>query len=140
MRCTESDFGRSWLAQNYHNLFGWTAYDRDPILYATNFATFQDSIGYVAQQIGQQYLDPTGAYYGGAPSLRGMYRYASDPNWGARIVAIANSMDLPTLRGRGVHLSIHLTSDTVRTGDATTVTVTADPAAALPDGLRLAGR
>jgi hypothetical protein len=110
----ESDFGRSWLAQNYHNLFCWTAYDRDPIPVRHQLCDVPGSDRHVAQQIGQQHL--TRRRLRGAPSLRGMTPRVR-PHRGARIGAIANSMDLPTLRGRGVHLSIHLTSE-VRTGDA----------------------
>jgi hypothetical protein len=136
----ESGFGRSWLAQHRHNLFGWTAYDRDPSGSASGFATDAASIDYVAGQIASSYLAPGGRYYGGAPTLRGMWRYASDPGWGAAIASIANSMILPTLRGRGLSFKVKAPTDPLVTGDTATVTITASPASALPDGLRLAGR
>jgi hypothetical protein len=136
----ESDYGRSYIAQTDKNLFGWTAYDRDPVLYATRFASFQDSITYVAQQVAQTYLDPAGAYYGGAPTLRGMYRYATNPGWGANIVSIANSIVLPTLAGRGLSFKASIPTTSLVTGSATSVTIQASPASALPNGLQLAGR
>ena len=40
----ESNYGRSYIAQSFNNLFGWTAYDRDPVAFATRFPSFAASV------------------------------------------------------------------------------------------------
>jgi hypothetical protein len=136
----ESGYGRSWLARHHYNLFGWHAYDRNPAAYATQFRSYANAIDYVAGQIAKDYLAPGGRYYGGAPTLRGMRHYASDPLWGPRIASIANTIAQPTLQGRGLTFTVKAPTDPLAPGDAATITITANPASALPDGLRLAGR
>jgi hypothetical protein len=136
----ESGFGRSYIAQNFNNLFGWTAYDRDPVLYATRFPSFAASIDYVAMRISDSYLDPDGIHYGGAPTLRGMYRYATDPLWESKIAQIANSICVGTLADRGLELTSSLAGTELKPGETTELTITSSPEAALPDGLRLAAR
>lgn len=136
----ESNFGRSYIAQSFKNLFGWTAYDRDPVAFATRFPSFETSVDYVAMQIARLYLAPTGVHYGGAPTLRGMYRYATDPLWEASIARIANSLCLPTLASSGITFSSDLTAGELKPGESTTLTITASKPDALPDGLRLAAR
>ena len=136
----ESGFGRSYIAQNFKNLFGWTAYDRDPVAFATRFPSFAASVDYVAMRVSQNYLDPDGIYYGGAPTLRGMHRYATDPLWESSIARIANSICLATLDDRGLELTSSLAATQLKPGETTELTVAATPAAALPEGLRLAAR
>jgi hypothetical protein len=136
----ESNFGRSYIAQNFKNLFGWTAYDRDPVAFATRFPTFETSVDYVAMQIARLYLDPGGVHYGGAPTLRGMYRYATDPLWETSIARIANSLCLPTLAGSGITLSSALEVGELKPGESALLTIAASNTDALPDGLRLAAR
>jgi hypothetical protein len=138
----ESGYGRSWLAQHRYNLFGWNALDRNPMGFATRFASYASAIDYVAGQIADRYLAPGGRYYGGASTLRGMRHYASDPLWAPRIASIANviSASVPTLRRRGITFRATLPKDPLVTGDAATVRIAASPANALPDGLRLAAR
>ncbi len=136
----ESGFGRSYLAQHKHNLFGWNAADRNPGRLATSFASYAEAINIVAAGISQRYLTPGGIYYGGAPTLRGMRHYATDPNWGPSIVSIARSMNLPTLRGRGIAFVTHGSSEALTTNGTTTLVIRAAPAGALPNGLRLAAR
>jgi hypothetical protein len=136
----ESGYGRSWLARHHFNLFGWHAYDRNPAAYATRFRSYADAIDYVAGQIAKDYLSRGGRYYGGAPTLRGMRHYASDPLWAPRIASIANAIALPSLGGRGITFTVKAPTEPLTVGDAATVTLAADRASALPDGLRLAGR
>lgn len=136
----ESNFGRSYIAQSYRNLFGWTAYDRDPLAFATRFPTFETSVDYVAMQISRLYLDPAGLHYGGAPTLRGMYRYATDPLWETSIARIANSLCLPTLAASGITFSSTLAAGELKPGEAADLVIEASDAGSLPDGLRLAAR
>ena len=136
----ESNFGRSYIAQSFNNLFGWTAYDRDPVAYATRFPTFAASVDYVAMRISESYLDPAGIHYGGAPTLRGMYRYATDPLWESSIARIANSLCLGTLADHGLELTSSLAATVLKPGEKTELTIASTPDAALPDGLRLAAR
>jgi len=136
----ESNFGRSYIAQTFKNLFGWTAYDRDPVAFATRFPTFETSVDYVAMQISRLYLDPGGVHYGGAPTLRGMHRYATDPLWETSIARIANSLCLPTLAASGVTFSSALASAQLKPGESAELMIEASNPDALPDGLRLAAR
>ena len=85
----ESDWGRSAIAQDKHNLFGFNADDRNPYQDATTFPSFDACIQYVGQFVAVNYLSPKGRFYHG-PTLRGMnVDYASDPNWAAKIASIA---------------------------------------------------
>src|SRR5437867_2867352 len=98
----ESGFGTSDIARYAHNLFGYHAFDRDPWRYASRFRTFAEGIDRIAHRIRDDYLDPRGRWWGGAPTLRGMRYYASDPNWDRKIAAIADGLNLPTLSALGV--------------------------------------
>src|SRR2546425_215195 len=102
----ESGFGSSFIAQRFHNLFGWHALDRDPTKFAMRFKTFAASVDFVAEQIATDYLSPGGRFWGGAATLRGMHGYASDPNWADSIAAIAGSIVLPTLASRSIRFQV----------------------------------
>ena len=92
----ESGWGQSAIAQNKNNLFGYGADDRDPNGDAMSFSSFSACILFLAQVVSKVYLTPGGSYYHG-PTLRGMnVDYASDPNWAAKIAAIAQTIPLPT--------------------------------------------
>jgi hypothetical protein len=81
----ESDFGRSRIARDKKNLFGFGAYDRNPYENAKSFSSFEECIYYVAEYIAENYLAPTGKYYNG-PTLKGMnVKYATDPYWAEKI-------------------------------------------------------
>jgi beta-N-acetylglucosaminidase len=88
----ESAWGTSAIAQNKHNLFGYGADDRNPYGDAMTFSSFDACIQFVAQKVDENYLSPSGPFYHG-PTLRGMnVDYASDPNWAAKIAAIASTI------------------------------------------------
>ncbi|MHB0885813.1 MAG: glucosaminidase domain-containing protein [Bacillota bacterium] len=87
----ESDYGRSPIAQQKKNLFGYGASGTDPFQNAKSFPSFEACIDFVAGYVARAYLSPSGQYYGGAPSLRGMnVHYAADQNWMNGIAAIMN--------------------------------------------------
>lgn len=81
----ESDFGRSRIARDKKNLFGWRAYDRNPYDNAMRFDSYEHCIDTVAGFIKRNYLTPGGTYYEG-PTLEGMNtHYATDPYWAKKI-------------------------------------------------------
>ena len=102
----ETGWGTSWIAQQKHNLFGYNAYDRDPLRYATRYPTFAAGIAAVSKEIRAAYLSPDGRWWRGFPTLRGVNRfYASDVLWADKVAVLANAIDgiIVTLRERGLH-------------------------------------
>lgn len=90
----ESGWGTSDIARLKHNLFGYGAYDRDPWRYATRFRTYRKGILAVAAKIRDRYLSPTGRWWYGFTTLRGVNRYyASDVHWADKIAVLANQLD-----------------------------------------------
>ena len=96
MACLESAYGTSGYAMNRNNLFGWSAYDDSP-----NDATYFSSVqNCVNEQMGRNlnwFMDYTNRrYFGTCVGNKGSgfnVLYASDPYWGAKIAAIAYSID-----------------------------------------------
>lgn len=87
LACHESDFGRSRIAREKKNLYGFRAYDADPYGSAKSYARFEDSIEDVCALLAQHYLFPCGKHYNG-PSPAGINaRYASDKGWAGKVVA-----------------------------------------------------
>ncbi len=84
--CHESDFGRSKIAQDKRNLFGFMAYDSDPYGSARSYGSYRASIEDFCRLVSREYLNPGGLYYNG-PSVSGVrVRYATDPEWGAKVL------------------------------------------------------
>lgn len=85
----ESSYGLSEIANERKNLFGYQAYDKDPLGNAKPFDSFEDSIMFVAKEMNERYLTPDGVNYRGAilgNKSHGMnVNYASDPLWGQKI-------------------------------------------------------
>lgn len=86
----ESAWGTSDIAQDKKNLFGINATDSDPYNNATTFASFAESIDFMARQlVANEYHNPKNWKYNGAVlgnKTVGMnVRYASDPYWGEKI-------------------------------------------------------
>lgn len=77
----ESDFGRSRIAREKNNLFGFKAYDRSPYQSAQQFSSFASGIDTVARYLSENYLTPGGKYYSGTGIGDIGRRYATDPNW-----------------------------------------------------------
>ena len=76
----ESGWGRSNIAEEKNNLFGWGAVDSDPYDGAKKFDSKEDCVEYVMEEIDEKYLTEGGDYYTDhGPTLRGMNTYyASD--------------------------------------------------------------
>jgi Mannosyl-glycoprotein endo-beta-N-acetylglucosaminidase/LysM domain len=137
----ESGFGTSDIAQYAHNLFGYNAYDRDPFRFAARYRTYAKGIDAVARHIREEYLDPHGKWWGGAPTLRGMRFYASDPQWEYKIAAIAAGLELPTLTDLGVRFGPLSVPPNVPAGTRIRLSIPLDPGReGLPAGIRFAVR
>lgn len=92
----ESGWGRSSIAVNKHNLFGFGAYDASPYESAITFDSYAEGVDTVAAWLINNYLNPMGTvlktgdiangrYYNG-PTVSGVnVRYASDPNWCTKV-------------------------------------------------------
>lgn len=84
--CHESAFGRSQIARDKKNLFGFMAFDRDPYDSAKSYHTYAESIDDFNLLISRQYLHPTGAFYNG-PNIAGIgKRYATDAKWPEKVL------------------------------------------------------
>lgn len=94
----ESDFGVSEKAMTCNNLFGIKAYDSSTKVCETKFAKPEDSVNsFVGDYMNKNYLNPLGAYANGAvsgnKSVGANVRYASDPDWGAKIAGHLYTLD-----------------------------------------------
>lgn len=84
----ESNWGKSEIAKEKNNLFGFRAYDANPLDNASTYESFGASIDYAANFISEHYLDENGKYYNGA-NLIGMNKYyASSKQWSEQIAVI----------------------------------------------------
>lgn len=88
----ESSWGKSDIAMNKNNLFGFTAYDASPGLSSTSFSSKEEGIDIVAAYVKKHYLSENGKYNHGS-DLQGMnVRYASDQNWSNGIGSIIEGL------------------------------------------------
>ena len=86
----ESAWGTGYIARKKHNLFGHNAFDRNPLRFATAFATYAASIDSTARFIKEAYLTPHGRWWGGRPTLRSMQQFwSSSHRWGIGVSRIA---------------------------------------------------
>ena len=81
----ESAWGTSYLAKEKNNLFGYRAYDRDPINSAQDFESYVDAINVVAEALHKNYLTPTGSFYNGTTIESVNQKYASDKAWHEKV-------------------------------------------------------
>lgn len=84
----ESNSGKSVIAKDKKNLFGFQAYDGNPYGSAAEFDSFSDGIDYVSRYLKKEYLSENGSYFRGR-GLEDINRnYATDKNWHKKIAAI----------------------------------------------------
>lgn len=88
----ESNYGKSRIAQDKNNLFGFKAYDQSPYASAAGYSSFTDSIESVAKYLKESYLSLGGKYYSGTSVAAIGKRYATDPNWAKAIERIASDL------------------------------------------------
>lgn len=81
----ESAWGTSYLAVQKKNLFGYKAYDRDPINSAQDFESYEDCINTVAEALSKNYLSTTGSFYNGTTVQAVNTKYASDKAWFTKV-------------------------------------------------------
>lgn len=86
----ESGWGRSPIARIKKNLFGFHAFDRDPFGFAYIYPTWSASLAEYCWYTRLNYDDPSGPYYHGG-TIAGMnVHYATDKEWGAKLVSMMN--------------------------------------------------
>ncbi len=113
----ESGWGTSYISRTKHNLFGYNAYDRDPVRYATAFATYAANIDATARFIHDFYLTPGGRWWGGAPTLRSMQQcWSSSGRWGEGVSRIASSIRLDSITRRSIRFTAPAVSGTLHGG------------------------
>ena len=88
----ESNWGKSKIANNKNNLFGYGAYDSNPYNGAYTFSNYSECIDLIARVFVKYYLNPAGTkiyggeiasgkYYSGSTLSAVNKRYATDKNW-----------------------------------------------------------
>jgi hypothetical protein len=121
----ESGWGTSYIAQVKHNLFGYNAYDRNPLLYASAYATYAANIDAVARFIKDWYLTPGGRWWGGQPTLRSMQQFwSSSHSWGVSVSRLATSIHLNSIAGRSITVAAPVVSGPLHGGDQASVHLT----------------
>ncbi|WP_185715539.1 N-acetylglucosaminidase [Halocatena pleomorpha] len=89
----ESAWGRSDIAQEKNNIYGFDARDICPAECADEYDSFEQCVREVMEYIDREYLTPGGTYYEGA-TLRGMnVHYATDPQWAEKIAGIMDDLE-----------------------------------------------
>jgi len=81
----ESNFGRSALAQEKNNLFGFGAFYFGPFEHALEFETKKEGILYISDFIKDHYLKPGGEYYKGDTLSSMNIYYAEDEEWSDKV-------------------------------------------------------
>ncbi len=135
----ESRWGKSYIAQVKHNLFGYNAYDRDPLRFASAYATFAANIDDTARFIKDFYLTPGGRWWGGRPTLRSMQQFwSSSHSWGVNVSRIATSIHLDSIAGRKIVFAAPIVSGTPHPGERASVELTW-VGGAMPAGVEFVG-
>ena len=92
----ESGWGKSNIAKNKKNLFGYRAYDSNPYSSASTFDSYAEGIDLIARVLVKYYLNPKGTViYNGEKAIGTYYngntikdvnkKYASDSNWANKV-------------------------------------------------------
>lgn len=84
----ESNAGRSQIARDKNNLFGFQAYDSEPYGNAAKFDSLASGIDFVSDYLKKEYLSEGGSYFRGRAIEDMNQNYASDKNWHKKISAI----------------------------------------------------
>lgn len=97
----ESAWGRSNIAQEKNNIYGFDARDICPSECADGYASFVECVREVMAYVDTEYLTPGGDWYEGT-SLRAMnVHYATDDRWAEKIASIMNDLDAELPSGGG---------------------------------------
>ncbi|EJP20243.1 mannosyl-glycoprotein endo-beta-N-acetylglucosaminidase [Peptostreptococcaceae bacterium AS15] len=88
----ESNFGRSKIAQEKNNLFGFGAYDSSPYASAKSYTSKKDSIYDVARHLSNNYLRQGGSYFEGYSIDSVNKNYSTDKAWASKIKKISSEI------------------------------------------------
>lgn len=88
----ESDFGRSNIARDKNNLFGYGAYDNSPYKMARKFETMDAGVFKVAKHLSENYLNENGKYFNGYDIESVGKRYATDKSWSKKVAIIVDKI------------------------------------------------
>lgn len=88
----ESDYGRSQIAKDKNNLFGFGASDDSPYDNAHTFETTEKGVFEVASFLSSAYLNENGPYYEGVSVDAVGKRYATDPQWSEKVSTMINQI------------------------------------------------
>lgn len=136
----ESGWGTGYISRVKHNLFGYNAYDRDPLRYASAYATYAANIDDTAKFIKDWYLTPGGRWWGGQPTLRSIQQFwSSSHGWGVSVSRIATSIHLGSLAGRSITFAAPVVSGPLHGGDQASVHLTW-AGGAIPAGVEFVAR
>jgi len=121
----ESGWGTSYISRAKHNLFGYNAYDRDPVRYASAYATYAANIDATAKFIKDFYLTRGGRWWGGQPTLRSMQQFwSSSHTWGVGVSRIATSIHLGSIARRSIAFAAPVPSGPLHGGSQARVSLT----------------
>ena len=82
----ETGWGRSSIALQDNNLFGYGAFDSNPGYFAGKFPSDEYAIRFEAWEVRNNYLNPGSSHYYQWPTLVGMnHYYATDSSWSTSI-------------------------------------------------------
>lgn len=84
----ESNSGRSAIAREKNNLFGFQAFDSDPYSNAASFENYAAGIDFVSSYLKREYLSEDGSYYNGTSIEDINKKYATDKNWHKKLADI----------------------------------------------------
>lgn len=93
----ESAWGKSRIAQDKNNMFGYGAYDWSPYESAVYFNTKTEGIIFVAKKLKENYLLSSGKYYHGTSLPSVNTRYSTDSKWSSKIANTMNQIEKETL-------------------------------------------
>ncbi|MGL5439733.1 MAG: glucosaminidase domain-containing protein [Filifactoraceae bacterium] len=81
----ESNGGKSRIALEKNNIFGFQAYDSSPYRSSKKFSSREECIDIVAKYLSKNYLSVNGRYFEGYSIEALNIHYATDPDWGKGI-------------------------------------------------------
>ena len=87
----ESGYGKSTIAREKNNLFGFGAYDASPYASAVDYITKGDSILSCAEFLAENYLDEEGAYFHGVSTDGVNVKYSSSSTWSEKVESLMAS-------------------------------------------------
>lgn len=88
----ESNWGKSNIAQEKNNIYGFRAYDVCPGECADGYESFEQCVRQVMAYVDAEYLTPGGSYYEGTTLNAMNENYATDNQWSEKIASIMNDI------------------------------------------------